>query len=131
MNVDPAELPSLFNDDGTPRYQQQYDLPGRPLWKSSAGVEYSMEAGEGGQLIIHSTQDVYAILEHNKAMLTENNGYNWDKSMRRCASIPHGLRLKWLLDEGWDAWNPEHQDALTKKLNDPDYRHLRTAPGRV
>ena len=131
MSADPKPIKSQFNTDGTHTYAPKYDLPGRHLWRSSAGAEYSIEATEDGKMAIHSTQDVYSILEYNKAQLTENNGYNWDKSMRRCASIPHSLRLKWLIEEGWDAWNPDHEDMLNRKLNDSDFRDLRTAPGRV
>jgi len=105
--------------------------PDAPVWRSAAGVDWNLTDHNDGNWCISAVQDVYQILELNKAMFTENSGWNWDKSMRRCASIPHGLRLKWLVEEGWDAWNPEHEDALKKKLNDPDYRHLRTAPGRV
>lgn len=102
-----------------------------PLFTSEAGTRYSIEGDGEGQLLIHAEADVYAMLEANKAMFNANDGWSWSRCMRRVASIPNVLRLKWLFEEGWDAWNPDHQDALDKKLNDPDYRHLRTAPGRI
>lgn len=103
-----------------------------PLWRSDAGVTWSMEdVGDGENYAIHSAQDVWAILEYNQAQFTHNDGWNNDRTMKRCASIPVGLRYKWLVEEGWDAWNPDHDDMLKRKLNDPDFRKLRTAGGRV
>jgi hypothetical protein len=100
-------------------------------FKTSVGTQYRFhDDGEGG-LLLEGVQDVYSLLEYNKACFTENSGWTWDKSMRRCATIPHMLRMKWLLEEGWDAWKDEHADALKRKLNDPEYRYLRTAEWRV
>lgn len=79
----------------------------------------------------YSTQILGEILDYNKELYTHNDGYNAARNMRRAASIPPFLRLKWLFEEGWDAWKPEHKGQLTRKLNDPDYRYLRTAPGRL
>ena len=105
-----------------------------PIFRSSAGVDWHMKTDhETGGLIVQGVQDVYGILEANKAMMTHNDGWSkGEKFMRRAASIPHHLRYKWLIEEGWDAWRPDlYGDRLKRKLNDPDYRHLRTAHWRV
>lgn len=101
-----------------------------PLTTSAAGTRYTVGV-DGDKVIVQASADVSAMLEMNKRMFSANEGWGWAKSMRRCASIPHILRLKWLVEEGWDAWKEEHEDALNKKLNDAEWRHLRTAPGRL
>lgn len=94
-------------------------------------AHYSEPDGEGG-LLIHSVQDVAPILERNKAMANHNDGYTPSREMRRVAFIPDIIRQKWLNEEGWDAYRPHlYGDKLVAKLNDPDWRYLRTAPGRV
>lgn len=101
-----------------------------PLLKSETGIKYSFDIDDG-KMYLRAQADVYDMLELNKAALTANNGWSKSRMMRRIASVPTILRLKWLWEEGWDAWNLEHYDMLKRKLRDPEYRHLRTAPGRV
>jgi hypothetical protein len=102
---------------------------------SSAGVKYTFEDDpETGDLIVRGYQDCYDILELNKAMLTENDGYTKDRSMRRVASIPALVRNKVLIQTngGVDLWRPETDEKWYKKfLNDSDNKLLRTAPGRL
>lgn len=102
---------------------------------SSAGVRYTFEDDpHTGDLIVRGYQDVYDILELNKAMLTENNGYTADKSMRRVSSVPALVRNKVLIQTNnqVDLWRPETDEKFYRRfMNDIDNRHLRTAPGRL
>lgn len=102
---------------------------------SSAGVKYTFEDDtETGDLIVRGYQDVYDMLELNKAMFTENNGYSPDKSMKRIASVPALIRNKVLIQTNnqVDLWRPETDEKFYKKfMNCSDNRHLRTAPGRL
>jgi hypothetical protein len=41
------------------------------------------------------------MLEQNKQMATHNDGYSPKPRLRRVASIPYGVGLKWLNEEGW------------------------------
>jgi len=94
-------------------------------------AHYAEDDGEGG-LLIHSVQDVAPVLERNKALQTANDGYSASRELRRVAFIPNILRVKWLNEEGWDAYRPDlYGEKLVAKLNDPEWRFLRTAPGRV
>lgn len=90
---------------------------------------------EGRDTRFAATQDVAPMLERNKQMATHNDGYSDSRELRRVASIPYGIGLQWLNDEGWwfmDAdKDPEVAKKLAEKLNSSDYQHLRTAPGRV
>lgn len=101
-----------------------------PFQVSAAGVRRWFVSDEDG-LHVASFQDVDAILDRNKAMAAENDGWSPGRTLRRVASIPLTLLMKWRTEEGWDPFDRENADRLARKLNDPDYRWLRTAPGRV
>lgn len=103
----------------------------RHLFTSAAGVSYTWEDTEDGGYLIHGKADHAAVLDYNKAQFNHNDGYTPSRELRRVASIPLHLMVQWLQEEGWWALNPEHSDRLVRKLNDPDYAYLRTAPGRV
>lgn len=95
-------------------------------------VAHYSEPDEDGGLVITSVQDVAPILERNKALQNHNDGYTPSRELRRVAFIPNIIRQKWLIEEGWDAYRPDlYGDRLVAKLNDPEWRYLRTAPGRV
>lgn len=102
---------------------------------SSAGVRYTFEDDpQTGDLIIRGYQDVYAILEANKDKLLSNDGYTFDRSIRRVGSIPALVRNKVLIQTGGqvDLWRPETDEKYYKKfMNSSDNAHLRTAPGRL
>jgi hypothetical protein len=100
------------------------------LFRSSAGVDHYMIEDENGTRFeaIAATDPV---IERNKAMRNHNDGYTADRSMRRVASIPYIVGIKWLNEEGWWFMDPEHADKLAAKLNSSDWAHLRTADGHL
>lgn len=103
----------------------------RPLYRSSAGVHHYWRPIGGDDYEVVSLQDAEPILEANKSAATHNDGYSKSRELRRAASIPLILVLKWLNEEGWFAFDPACADKLKAKLNSSDYRYLRTAPGRL
>jgi hypothetical protein len=103
----------------------------QPWFVSSYGVRHYWRPQADGSVVVASEQDTGAILDLNRAMATENDGYSPSRDLRRAASIPLILVAKWLHEEGWDAFDPACGDRLKKKLNDADYLWLRTAPGRL
>lgn len=101
------------------------DDPGSPVqsfyrWDGRSDRYEIMYASEVGDLI-----------EDNKRQQTHNDGYSKSREVRRAASIPLGVRTKWLVEEGWDAFDPENWPRLKRRLNDPEWRHLRTADGHL
>ena len=103
----------------------------RHLFTSSCGVRHLIEDEEHGKFRIVSLQNAAPILEQNKAMATHNDGYSPSRDLRRVASIPLIVILKWLNEEGWWALDPASEAKLKAKLNSSEYLYLRTAPGRV
>lgn len=100
------------------------------LLTSAAGVQHTL-LRDGDKDRFVQTQDTTPILEMNKAMASHNDGYSPTRELRRVASIPYVIIAKWLNEEGWDAMDPANHDRLVRKLNDPDWAHLRTAPGTL
>lgn len=100
------------------------------LFRSSAGIDHWM-IQDGDDTRFASTQDTTAILDRNKASLTHNDGYSESRELRRVASVPYIIALKWLNEEGWWMFDPACADKLAAKLNSSEYAHLRTAEGRV
>jgi hypothetical protein len=100
------------------------------LFKSSMGLDHYMIEDEDGtrfETIGHTDP----VIEANKAMATQNDGYSPSRELRRVASIPFILINKWLQEEGWNALDPEHSDRLMRKLNSSEYAYLRTADGQL
>jgi hypothetical protein len=98
---------------------------------SDGGVTREWHDHEDGTITVVERQDVSAILDRNKAMATHNDGYTPSREIRRAASIPNVLIHKWLVEEGWNAFDPACADKLKQKLNSSEYLYLRTAPGRL
>lgn len=77
---------------------------------------------------LHYRQDVEPILDLNKAKQTAGRAYYAaDNEMWRVASIPVTVQMKWLIEDGIDVHNEDHWPRVQKKLNDPDWRYLKTA----
>ena len=78
------------------------------------------------------------ILDHNKKLYTQNDGYSADKSLKRVASIPTIVLEIWAKEYNKDQnkgnWFALPKDVqhkiLREKLNSSDYRYFRTAPGK-
>lgn len=108
-------------------------MAGEYLFTDEMGIRHSLfHEPDGRTLRLIASQATDPITDRNRAMATTNDGYTPSREMRRVASIPALIRMKWLAEEGWDAWRPDLYAAkLMQKLNDPTWHHLRTAPGHL
>lgn len=104
------------------------------LYRSVGGTSHYWRDTEAGAEV-KTVTDIAPILEENKAKFNHNDGWSPSKELRRVASIPLALIHKWQVEEGVNAldsaFNPDVARWLARKLNDPEYAYLRTAPGRV
>jgi hypothetical protein len=83
------------------------------------------------KFLIKKTQDVEPILKFNK-MLQNNESLTRGKDLRRVAKIPMVVIDQWLKD-GIDIFSqdPEMKRKVKQRLNDPNYRFLRTDLSRL
>lgn len=82
--------------------------------------------------LIRREADVEPIIQLNKQLYNDGTGgYGPTREWRRAATIPNIILEKWLKEDGIRYWDPEDTPKLMAKLDDPEWRHLRTAPGRL
>jgi hypothetical protein len=105
-------------------------MTGRIPLLAEHGVIHEWVDNQDGTYTVVSSQDVAPFLARNKAMAGENDGYNPARDMRRLASIPNIVLMQWLNEAG-SMEILRDPKFLARKLNDPDYLYLRTAPYRV
>ena len=80
---------------------------------------------------IGRTQDTSLVLEVNKA-LQNDESYSKDgikNDWWHYACIPSLIIEKWRNEFGIDVFNKDHEKAVYAKLNDPEYRYLKTTAG--
>jgi hypothetical protein len=88
------------------------------------------DASARGSYAIRYQADVTANLEENKAQFNDP-ARAIDGVGRKVASIPNAVAMIWPTRYGVDVFRKDHLPAVRRLLNDPAWRHLRTAPGRL
>lgn len=83
-----------------------------------------------GRVIVRSRELVDPILDANRQRRNHGDHRRMGGDMHFVASIPNTIVHKWL-QEGIDIYSGEQQDALARKLNDPDNAYLRTGGGHI
>ena len=97
---------------------------------SSLGVKriyYKDEEGRLVERVLHDSDDHNPVIAHNEAVRDAQRG-QFAPKMRKVASIPNDILLKWLMEEGVDGFcDGEAIDmVIRKKLSDPDNAKFRT-----
>jgi pyocin large subunit-like protein len=100
-------------------------------------TETYLDNGNDG-VVQKRSLDVSSILENNKRLYTQNDGYSPDKGLKRVATIPTIILEIWTKeyhkDQNKGNWfelpKDIQQKILREKLNSSDYRYFRTASGR-
>lgn len=78
-----------------------------------------------GDAIIHSTQDVQAVLDYNKALRNDGlTDHGIKKSWWLYAKIPPIVFIKLRAEKGINAEDPRHMDRLLAEIN-TNYPHLK------
>lgn len=80
----------------------------------------------GKDLTVEHVQDVEDIIERNKALQKETQRSDWG---RHIASIPNVILVRWMLEENVNVLGMSSDEwgrFVKRKLDDPDWRHLRT-----
>jgi len=85
---------------------------------------------------IRSRQDVQPILDNNKILANHTDGYSPSRDLKKVASIPMVVAEQWCNEDraaGRPAWltlpKAEKHAYVRRKLNDPDWQHLKTSRG--
>ena len=96
-----------------------------PLTAMSTFMDYVPETDT---TTIYREQDVSTILDINKAL--QNNEQFTREGIKsgwwHYGKIPMIVIEKWLNEHGVDVFNRDHQKAVFRLLNQPEYRYLKT-----
>ena len=103
----------------------------RPLITSKMGVQWEMRLDANGRREYRASQDVEAVLDTNKAIHNHGQLHNVEKDRYLAASIPPIIVVKWLNEDGLNVYDPAHNARLRRKLDDPDWQHLRIWKGKL
>lgn len=73
-------------------------------------------------------QDAEPFLEANKKMANDPDVWKQGvkNDMALYASIPVGLQMKWLIEDGLDIYDNNAWPQLFARLNSPEYQYLKT-----
>ena len=83
-----------------------------------------------GDFAIESSIDVEPLLDINKARQNDGaNGWTPSRDMKMIGSIPNIVVEKWRNEFGVNIFDKNHEPAVRRLLNDPDWRWLRTSSG--
>ena len=93
------------------------------------GIKYEFIAGEGDEFHIRQSQDVQPFIDANKARQATGKDYwrSGGDDWRHEATIPLTVQMLWLEKYGIKVWDPAHQKDVIKKLNDAEWKYLKTA----
>lgn len=102
---------------------------------NTLGVTRRFYSDDDGNITVETSQDLEPLIERNKKMANENGKAITSEYANPIASIPPIFIVKWLNEEGWNVFDaerdPDVDKKLKRKLNDPDWRFLRTSELRL
>ena len=89
---------------------------------------YHSYDSQTNESIISYEADSRPILEENKLQANDDDftKEGIKRGMWKYASIPVEVQMDWLINHGVDIYNKDHAAKMSKLLNDPEYRHLKT-----
>ena len=100
-------------------------------------TETFLDNGNDG-IVQKRSLEIGSIIESNKKLYNQNDGYSPDKGLKRIASIPVVILEIWCKEYhkdqnkgNWFALPQEIQKKiLREKLNSSDFRYFRTSEGK-
>ena len=89
-----------------------------------------------GKLTVNNQQNLNPLLERNKKLYTQNDGYTASRDMRRIASVPPIILQIWAKEyngtRNWWALPKDTQKKILRvKLNSNEFRYFKTSEGRL
>lgn len=85
---------------------------------------------EDGNITVTETEDATALVEANKQIQNNSDGYTQSRDMQFVARIPRST-IQEYANRGINLFNPAFEPELRKLLNNSDYRGLRTGLGHI
>lgn len=113
-----ADSPSVITADDYPVVD----------WDPFSRLKTIYHPESDGKWRLEYVQDCEPDIEACKALQNAIDGWSPTKEWRWAAHIPDIIILKWMKEDGIDIMDKNHWPAVRRRLNDPEWRYLRTAP---
>lgn len=98
---------------------------------NALGVTRRFFSDGEGNITVEAIQDLTPLLERNKAAANDRGKSITSEIANPIASIPPIFVVKWLNEDGFNVFDADRcefaEKKLKRKLNDPDWRFLRTS----
>ena len=85
---------------------------------------------QDGVFHLERVQDVEPFLDDNIRRQNDGDGYSPSRDFWHVGHIPNIVIEQWM-KEGLNIYNDAHWPAIRRRLNDLDWRKLRTSLGRI
>lgn len=99
------------------------------------GVTRQFFSDDEGNITVNAIQDLEPLVDHNVAQANHRGKEIVSDYANHVATVPPVWMLHWLKEEGWwfyDAFkDPDVEKKLVQKLNDLDFRKLKTSELRL
>jgi len=104
-------------------------------WNADATKTRYIQESDG-KLTVHNQQNLNPLMERNKKLYTQNDGYTASRDMRRIASVPPIMLQIWAKEyngtRNWWALPKETQKKIMRiKLNSSEFRYFKTSEGSL
>jgi hypothetical protein len=97
---------------------------------SDPGIKREWIDNEDGTFTVTEKEDLSALLDRNKQIQNNFDGYTPSRDMQYVGTIPATVHAQFLA-KGIDLYHPAFEKELIAYLNDSDYRGFRTGSGRI
>lgn len=97
---------------------------------SDPGLHREWIDHEDGTFTVTQIEDASALLERNKQIRNNHDGYTPSRDMQFIGTITPNIHAEFLA-RGIDLYHPAFEPELRRYLNDPDYRGFRTGEGYI
>lgn len=94
------------------------------------GIERQWIDNEDGTFTVTEEQDLTALLDRNREIQKDLDGYTPSRDIQYVGTIPPIIHAQFLA-KGINLYDPAFKKELFRYLNDPDYRGFRTGLGHV
>lgn len=94
------------------------------------GIKRQWIDNEDGTYTVSEQQDLQPLLDRNRAIQNNHDGYTPSRDMQFIGTISETVHAQFLAN-GINLYKPEFEPELRKYLNDPDYRGFRTGLGHI
>jgi len=97
---------------------------------SDPGIKREWVDNEDGTFTVTEKEDLSALLDRNKQIQNNFDGYTPSRELQYVGTIPATVHAQFLA-KGIDLYHPAFEKELIRYLNDSDYRGFRTGSGRI